>query len=228
MDKFFQYLYYTVLTLFLCSVIYLTTVLFLAPRQDVYDRGFIACTRKLVYDLSGCEQGKIGCPLKYLWRDMKCNVGIIYDGAAAWVKGEQPTPWANYLFEPQLLTEEEQDIYPSDAAGDMSDIERQNQLILLQQQEFEAAKNRMLNMDNDVVIFNPEEQLPTNLPTAETPADTEVSEQGDITDEADIAITAPENPETSNSVAPQSEDILKNIKQKTVETLQKGNSENEK
>lgn len=223
MDKFFQYLYYTVLTLFVGSVIYLTTVLFLAPRQDAYDRGFIACTRKLVNNLSGCERGKVGCPLKFLWHDMKCNVGIIYDGAADWLKGKQKTPWANYLFEPQLTAPEDQELYQSNALNDMIDIEYQNQLFEQKNQELEAAKQRMMNADKDVLLFNPADATPTEVPLVPAADENTETDKGNIADEADISLTPAENPETSAAAAPQDKNLLQEIKKQTEEKLRKGN-----
>ncbi len=223
MDKFFQYLYYTVLTLFVSGVIYLTTMLFLAPRQDVHDRGFIVCTRELVNNLSECERGRIGCPLKFLWHDMKCNVGIIYTGAVDWLKGKQKTPWANYLFEPQLTAPEDQELYQSNALNDMMDIEYQNQLFEQKNQELEAAKQRMMNADKDVLLFNPADATPTDVPSVPATDENTETDKGDIADEADISLTPPENPETSNAAAPQNKDLLQDIKKQTEEKLQKGN-----
>lgn len=223
MDKFFRYLYYAILMLFVGGVVYLTTMLFLAPRQDVYDRGFIACTRELVNNLSVCERGKMGCPLKFLWHDMKCNVGVIYTGAADWLKGKQKTPWANYLFEPQLMTPEDREIYQSNALNDMMDIEYQNQLFEQKNQELEEAKQRMMNTDKDVLLYNPNDATPAAvLPTSTEPKDLE-ADKGDITDEADIAITPPENPEISEAAAPQNKDLLQEIKKQTEDKLRKGN-----
>jgi len=223
MDKFFRYLYYAFLTLFVGGVIYLTTMLFLAPRQDVYDRGFIVCTRELVNNLSGCERGKIGCPLKFLWRDMKCNVGIIYTGAADWLKGKQKTPWANYLFEPQLTAPEDQEIYQSNALNDMMDIEYQNQLFEQKNQELEEAKQRMLNSDKDVLVYNPDNMMPAALLPTPPAKNNPEAEKGDIADETDITITPPENPETTEAVAPQNKNLLQEIKKQTEDKLRKGN-----
>ncbi len=223
MDKFFKYLYYTVLILFVSGIIYLTTMLFLAPRQDVYDRGFIACTKELVNNLAECERGKIGCPLKFLWRDMKCNVGIIYTGVADWVKGKQKTPWANYLYEPQLIAPEDQELYQSNALNDMMDIEYQNQFFERKNEEFEAAKQRMMNTDKDVLLFNPNAATSAKvLPVPKEDENTEF-DKGDITDETDITVTAPENPEAANATAPRKKDLLQDIKKQTEDKLRKGN-----
>ena len=98
MEKFFRLVYYYCLSAFVIGVIYLSVMLFIAPRQDALKRGFIPCTEKLVIDITSCQPGKISCPLKHLWQDLKCNTKVVFGGFGAWVKGEQKTPWDNSLF----------------------------------------------------------------------------------------------------------------------------------
>lgn len=226
MDKVFQYLYYTFLTLFTLFVIYLTTVLYLAPRNDKLERGFIPCTKELVFALSGCESGHLKCPLKLLWQDMKCNIGVITTGAKSWLKGKQPTPWANYLFEPQLLTEEEISQYPDDATLDMQDLEQQHLFIEQKNQEFEAAKKRLLNIDEDVILSDPENMPEENPQIRQKPA-ADSAAPGDIADESSIDFVPENTEENVNATAPNEEDILHKIKKQTAEKL-KGNQQDEK
>lgn len=227
MDKIFQYLYYIFLTLFVTFTVYLTAVLYLAPRNDKLERGFIPCTKELVFGLSGCESGHLKCPLKLLWQDMKCNIGVIYNGAINWAKGEQATPWANYLFEPQLMTSEEIEQYPGNAVQDMEDIEQQHLFIERKNQEFEAAKERLLNMDSDVILYNPEEIQENNLTSDKQPAEIK-SAPGDIVDEAEIDIEPDKQNGITDAAAPKEENVLSKIKKQTAEKLQKGNLKDEK
>ncbi len=228
MEKALQWLYYTFLTVFLAGVVCLTAALFASPRQDALDRGFIPCTKELVYGLSGCESGRIGCPLKLLWHDMKCNIGVMYTGVADWMHGKQSTPWANYLFEPQLFAVKEENPYQGDAARDMDDVERQNRMILQKQQELEAAKHRVINIDTDVVLYNPENPSEASaLPAKATDAEN-IGTKGDIADETNIDIIPPQTPEVTDAVAPQPKDVLKEIQNQTTEKLQKGNLKDEK
>ena len=229
MERVFQYLYYIVLCALLGFVIYLTAMLYVSPRQDAQERGFIPCTKELVYELSGCERGKLSCAAKHLWRDMKCNVGVIYAGAKMWAKGEQATPWANYLFEPVLEAKEVQIQYIGNAADDMLNTEKQNLSIQQKQRELEAAKHRQFNIDEDVITVDPENYMPES---AITPQDAEENTDipaGDIDDEAAIDMEAPaESTTVGNNAAPQEKDVLKTLKSKTDDKLQKGNLKDEK
>ena len=226
MDRIFQYLYYIFLTLFLLFVIYLTTVLYLAPRNDKLERGFIPCTKELVFELSGCKSGNLKCPLKLLWQDMKCNIGVIASGAKNWFKGEQTTPWANYLFEPQLIADEEISQYPGDAEQDMKDIEQQRLFIEQKNQELEDAKQRLLNMDEDVIISDPENMREENIEIRKEKEKIE-AKPGDISDEAAIDFEPKAEDGIADATAPNEENILHKIKKQTAEKL-KGKSQDEK
>ena len=185
MEKIFKYLYYCCLAALIFGVLYLSTVMYLSPRQDMRDRGFIPCTKQLVFGLSGCQSGKIGCPLKLLWQDMKCNIKVVGVGFKNWATGKQSTPWANYLFEPELYVEDEENPYVGDIKQDMSDLSEQHDFILKKHQELEAAKQRQLDLDTDILIANPEIELPAKF--KKSAVEDKIDEQaGDISDEADI------------------------------------------
>ena len=190
MEKFFKLLYHYGLGIFVFFVMYMVTVMFLSPRQDALKRGFIPCTEQLVNDITECTPGKIACPLKHLWSDMKCNTAVILDGFGAWVKGEQSSPWESYLFTP-VTEAETDDMYPyeGNSFDDMQDLEEQRAFIEQKQQELEDAKNRSLQLKEDVLLSNPDKEFENN----ETFHEDELPdvEAGNIEDEAkDIEIEA--------------------------------------
>ena len=224
MDKFFQYLYYIFLTLFVAFVTYLTAVLFAAPRKDALDRGFILCTKQLVGELSDYESSRIGRLFGVLWRDMKCNIGVIVDGGIYWIQGKQKTPWANYLFEPQLSAAEDENPYitQADAVKDMSEIEQQSDFIERKQKELDEAKSRRFNLDSDVILNNPDVAAAAPKTKSATASENDNPQQGDIADETNIKIISSDMTEGADVKAPQAEDVLKNIKDKTAEKLPKG------
>lgn len=77
-----------------------------SPRQDNQKRGFVACTDTLVAQLLDCKkEGKL-CMLKSIVKNSACDVGVIAKGFGNWLKGAQSTPWANYIFIPELGVEE--------------------------------------------------------------------------------------------------------------------------
>lgn len=229
MERFLKLLYYYCLGFFVVCVVYLTTMLFISPRQDALKRGFIPCTEQLVIDISVCERGKIVCPLKYLWQDMQCNMKVIFDGFGAWVKGNQKTPWENYLFVPKAPAETDEElVYEGSVIKDMNDLEAQRLFIEKKQNELEAAKNRQLNLNEEVVISNPEQVI--------SASDEELVEEVVIQEEApadisDEAFAEEKWEETSGAVPekvqPQN-DTIKQIVKKTSEQLSKEEMKDER
>lgn len=183
MDRFFKLLYYYLLGAFVLFVLYLTVMLAISPKQDRQKRGFIGCTEQLVIDVAECERGTIGCPLKHLSKDMKCNTFVILEGLGAWVKGKQNTPWANYLFEPAPFEQDDENI--KNNVENIDNLEQKRLFIQLKQQELEASKARLLNLREDVLMSAPEDVLPDEykenitLPDEDSTQTTE-----DISDEA--------------------------------------------
>lgn len=150
MERFFKLLYYYCLGLFFLFVVYMTTIMFLSPRQDAEKRGFIPCTEELVYGIANCEAGKMSCTLGYLWDDTKCNVSVVLNGLGAWVKGQQATPWANYLFTPVTEAEQEGINFDMAAGSEITD-----DFIKAKRQELEEAKNRKVMPDETVLVNLP-------------------------------------------------------------------------
>ena len=183
MNKFLSLLYYFLLGIFMLFVVYLTVMLAISPKQDRQKRGFIACTEQLVLDVAECERGSILCPLKYLGHDMACNTAVILDGFGAWLRGRQPTPWANYLFVAESLEATDED-FDSNHIENMDELEQQRQFIQHKQQELDAAKNRSLNLRDDVLMSAPEEILPEDEKSAVTLPDDENAPTDDISEEA--------------------------------------------
>ena len=79
-------------------------LIFFAPRVDLYGRGFVGCTKKMIADFEKCEKKKAGCAAKVMIKNHACDFGVVKTGFVLWTQGKQKTPWANYYFEP--VTEE--------------------------------------------------------------------------------------------------------------------------
>ena len=221
MEKCIKIIFYTFLGILCFGTIYLTTMMYLSPRRDIQRRGFIPCTEQLVFDLQTCNAGSLGCPFKFLVRDTGCNIGVVYTGAVAWIKGRQPTPWANYLFEPEVyaddaLTEDMPTV--AEAREEMSDLAAQSRFIEQKQQELEKAKHRQLQINQDVLLSNPENPQPTPVVKPQKSVEEDVP-QGDISDEANIKITAPKQENTGKTVAPNEPNILQKIQKQTDEKI---------
>ncbi len=73
-----------------------------APHNDAKMRGFAPCTYQMAEELSqAAGQHKMRNVITGVGRGYWCYVGVMRLGAVQWAAGKQPTPWANYLFEPE-------------------------------------------------------------------------------------------------------------------------------
>lgn len=229
MERFLKLLYYYCLGAFVVCVVYLTIMLFISPRQDALKRGFIPCTEQLVVDISECERGKIVCPLKHLWQDMQCNVKVVFGGFGAWIKGSQKTPWENYLFVPKAVAETDEELpYEGSVIKDMDDLETRRLFIEKKQSELEAAKNRQLNLNEEVLISNPEQEILTS--EEELVKEVVIKEEApaDISDEAFIEEKWEETSDAGKEKVQPQRDTIKQIVKKTSEQLNKEEMKDER
>ena len=84
------------IVLFFIAVFFIVLI---APRYDEQKRGFVACTAQMAGEIQNCESDNL-CVLGKVIENTFCNISVIKDGFLMWKKGEQNTPWANYLYEP--------------------------------------------------------------------------------------------------------------------------------
>ena len=89
-----------ILSLFMLAYLLVFVLVLLSPRYDVQKRGFIPCTETMAEQLIDCDNGA-WCMLKTIVRNGWCDAEVIGGGFRMWLRGEQKTPWANYLFEPE-------------------------------------------------------------------------------------------------------------------------------
>ena len=83
-------------------------IVVMSPHSDGQMRGFAPCTYELAINLS--QQGgqsKVWGVAGAVTQANLCYVGVIRKGVELWVKGKQPTPWANYMYEPESFYEDE-------------------------------------------------------------------------------------------------------------------------
>ena len=82
------------------------TVIAISPKQDLQRRGFIPCTEVLAEKLYECKKDK-WCGIQVILNNTYCDIKVVSKGLNLWVRGDQPTPWSNYIFEPELYLDEE-------------------------------------------------------------------------------------------------------------------------
>lgn len=76
-------------------------LILIAPKQDAQGRGFVQCTQSMAEDLLLCDKRPF-CTIRAILSNTACDIGVIADGMVDWTKGTQPTPWSNYIFEPDV------------------------------------------------------------------------------------------------------------------------------
>ena len=75
-----------------------------APHDDLKMRGFAPCTFQMAYDLNlYSTQSDIAGVLGAIAESYVCYAAVMGEGVKLWLNGKQPTPWANYFFEPETL-----------------------------------------------------------------------------------------------------------------------------
>lgn len=93
------------LSLIVLFVVFFTLIA-LSPKQDLKKRGFIPCTEALVQEMINCQNQK-WCGFKVIINNSLCDLKVIGQGLHLWIKGQQPAPWSNYIFEPELFQDQE-------------------------------------------------------------------------------------------------------------------------
>lgn len=93
--------------IFICGLFILAFFLFsvvvaVAPHIDMQQRGFTPCTYQMANDFSQDEKLSFGQVVSTINKGYICYAGVVWQGMKMFFKGEQKTPWANYLFEPEL------------------------------------------------------------------------------------------------------------------------------
>ena len=163
------------------AVFYLTVFLLVlfAPREDKLNRGFIPCTKTLASEIFACEQNKAWCMSKAIVKNTWCDTLVVLDGFGAWVCGRQKTPWASYLFTPELLAEEPQaeelqQFYAEnpDIAADMQKLHQDRQKLeqdladdfQTEQKRKDAAANAL---QNELKSLSQQQEAKTETPTTE-------------------------------------------------------------
>ncbi len=222
MERFFKLLYYYCLGLLVFVTVYMVAMLAAAPKNDALNRGFIPCTRDFVTKVSDCGRGELSCMAAGIWQDTKCNLYVIFDGAGAWLRGKQPTPWANYLFEPKSEAEiDTENQYIGVISQDVGVLEAQRQFMENRQKELEEAKHRSLNLDKNVL---PADDAEPNgkYDTKEEAEPAQPDENSDIDEEAFLEDFEPEAENAQKAETPVSENektkaLLKQNAQKSTE-----------
>ncbi|MBE6462474.1 MAG: hypothetical protein E7005_01795 [Alphaproteobacteria bacterium] len=109
-----KYWFGCILSVFSLFVLGVVLVVSIAPHNDKEMKGFSVCTYGMANELSvySAKKDILGV-VQAIVESYVCYVGVMFEGLSLWSKGEQKTPWENYLFEQVDFTEfEDEDVEP--------------------------------------------------------------------------------------------------------------------
>lgn len=127
------------------------TIIFFAPRVDLYDRGFVACTKNMMADFSKCQKNKTWCATKVMLKNHACDFNVIKVGFSLWLDGKQKTPWENYYFEsvtenPNPMEDEELQAYYEKHLDMLKEMEELNQKYFELEKKLDEQGKKELQM----------------------------------------------------------------------------------
>lgn len=101
----------------LCVLVFLlfSIVVATAPHNDAKGRGFTKCTLQMGLELQQTGKLSVMGAVKMVSKGYWCYALVMGEGVKLFVKGEQPAPWSNYLFE------EERPMYQDDEGEGFSE-----------------------------------------------------------------------------------------------------------
>lgn len=86
-----------VISLIVTFFLFIFVLVLIAPHQDEQKRGFVPCTEAMAEQIKNCSSRSL-CVLGSVVDNTFCNIKVIGKGVKLWIKGEQSSPWKNYLF----------------------------------------------------------------------------------------------------------------------------------
>lgn len=55
----------------------------------------------MIEDLETCNR-KLWCSITAIFNNTVCDVDVVISGVELWIDKKQPSPWSNYIFEPEI------------------------------------------------------------------------------------------------------------------------------
>lgn len=136
----------------------------LSPRQDIQKRGFIPCTETLAQNILDCPaETKYRCIFAEIMQNSWCDIKVIGLGFTNWIRGRQSTPWANYIFKPEISAAAENrdeldaEFYNSSPHPELDLLKLQQLNEIIEQNNAEIRKwqnNKKLDNSADKPNFN--------------------------------------------------------------------------
>lgn len=172
MNFFKEHWFGFIISVFMAYAIVVFALVAVSPHSDTQNRGFVPCTNKMMGTLASCD-GKYSCFLRNVINGNLCYAKVVNRGLVDFVSAKQPTPWSNYLFEAETISDDK-DYYPS-----------------------EDELSNLLKEEPEMFDIN---QRDASLLNSDAPGD-DILPEGDIEYESEITelLTAKEPKQTSNN-----------------------------
>ncbi len=136
-----EYWFSILIGLWLTLFLLMLTLVLLAPKYDLQNRGFTYCTQKLIEDIQDCD-AEFFCGAKAVSSSTWCDVKIIAQGIKLWYNNEQPRPWSNYIFTPETASVFDDEELAIEAEGADSDVAPMQELIKIgKDTDYAASKD---------------------------------------------------------------------------------------
>lgn len=140
-----EYWFGGLMALFVVLFLLFVAIVATAPHNDAKMRGFAPCTYVMAEELSAAAGGrKVWEVMTVIGRGYLCYAGVMRKGVAFWVDGKQPTPWANYMFEPETYL-----AAPDESEPFSEDLLKANLLDEEENSSFDVNEKIMENDDDE-------------------------------------------------------------------------------
>ncbi len=147
--------YWFAIIMAVCCILYLAVFLLVlfSPKTDKLNRGFIPCTTEMARSiLEERENGSFEL-VKIIIKNTYCDAKVVGNGLVKWLKGEQSSPWANYLFEPVPLFEEEN--------AELAEFYKENPDI---EKDMEVLNKKRMELERHLLAIEEREDATTDIP----------------------------------------------------------------
>ncbi len=100
-----------------------------APHNDIKMRGFTPCTLEVAKVISSAENKPTASKVfASIGQSYICYLEVIKHGCVLWLEDKQPTPWTNYIFEPEAPELKKYEVEPELSEPFSQDLLQNNRL----------------------------------------------------------------------------------------------------
>jgi len=117
----------------------------ISPQSDGKNRGFLPCSQEQTEKIINCQKNKVLCVLSASVRGNICYMKVLNQGVWNFITGKQSRPWSNYLFEPEIIQNKEQN---NDYEAEMQQLLAENPTLLEDMEKIKEKNQELLEKIN--------------------------------------------------------------------------------